>query len=331
MSFRKGLIAAVAVATSTSSSLAYELGSAGALQKPGITIGASAGDPPPGIYMFDQVFTYQANVAGPGNALLNPAGTKTGVQAAVDINGFLFAPGWTFLGATYTAVFAQPFAMSSVGSPVNAQAAGMYNSFIVPAELSWKLGDSGFFVKAGLGMYVPDGTVTGFNGLGNAGHPWWTFQPEFVVSYLKDGWNLSAFLYEEFNTKSTVTGYRSGDVLHADFTATKTIDKWTFGPVGYYVGQVSGDTSSAFYGNAINVNRYDVWAAGALVGYNFGPAALNVWAVNEFSARASGGTNVNGIDSATITKGFSVFASLSYRLWAPEEPAPAPKPSYYRK
>ena len=82
-------------------------------------------------------------------------------------------------------------------------------------------------------------------------------------------------------------------MLHADFTATKTIDKWTFGPVGYYVGQVSGDTSSAFYGNAINVNRYNVLAAGALVGYNFGPAALNVWAVNEFSARASGGTAVN--------------------------------------
>ena len=161
MRFQKGLAAAIAVAVTTTPTLAYELGSAGALQKPGITIGASAGDPPPGIYMFDQVFTYQANVTGPGNALLNPTGTKTGVQAAVDINGFLFAPGWSFLGATYTAVFAQPLTMASVGSPVNSQTSGVYNSFIVPVELSWKLGNSGFFVKAGLGMYVPDGTVTG--------------------------------------------------------------------------------------------------------------------------------------------------------------------------
>ena len=35
--------------------------------KPGAFIGASAGVPPPGIYMFNQVFTYQANLTGPGN------------------------------------------------------------------------------------------------------------------------------------------------------------------------------------------------------------------------------------------------------------------------
>ena len=64
--------------------------------------------------MFNQVFTYQANLAGPGTAALNPPGThKTGVQAAVDVQGFLFVPGWTFLGATYDAVIVQPFVMQS--------------------------------------------------------------------------------------------------------------------------------------------------------------------------------------------------------------------------
>jgi hypothetical protein len=38
--------------------------------------------------------------------------------------------------------------------------------------------------------------------------------------------------------------------------------------VAYYVGQVSDDTSSAFYQGAINVNRYNIWAAGAELGYN---------------------------------------------------------------
>ena len=102
-----------------------------------------------------------------------------------------------------------------------------------------QLGDCGFFVKAGFGMYVPDGTKTGVNGLGNAGNPWWTFQPELIVSYLKDGWNLTAFTYEEFNTENTVTHYKSGDVIHAEFTAAKSIGNWTIGPVAYYVGQVS--------------------------------------------------------------------------------------------
>ena len=332
MVLKKSLIGVAALAASggLSSSHAFEFGYPGWAQKPGLTIAASAGDPPPGIYMFDQVFTYQSNVTGPGNALLNPGGTKTGVQGAVEANGFLFVPGWNVLGATYSAVLVQPFIMASVGSPVNLQMAGMHNTYIVPAELSWRLGDSGFFVKTGLGMYVPDGTKTGINGLGNVGNPWWTFQPEIVVSYLKDGWNLTAFIFEEFNTKSTVTGYTSGNVLHAEFTAAKTMGNWTVGPVGYYVGQVSNDTSSAFYGGAINLNRYNIWAAGGLVGYNFGPASLNVWAFNEFSSQARGGTPVAGIDSATITKGFSVFASLSYRLWAPDAPAAPPLPKIHK-
>src|SRR5258708_38754728 len=79
--------------------------------------------------------------------------------------------------------------------------------------------------------------------------------PEFVVSYLKNGWNLTANIFEEINTKSTVTQYRSGDILHAEFTATKTIGKWTVGPVAYYAGQVSDDKSSAFYGGGHKVQQ----------------------------------------------------------------------------
>jgi hypothetical protein len=45
--------------------------------------------------MFDQVFTYQANLTGPGTTTALGGSTKTGVQAAVDVQGFLFVPGWT--------------------------------------------------------------------------------------------------------------------------------------------------------------------------------------------------------------------------------------------
>jgi hypothetical protein len=310
---------------------AYEAGAAGWAQKPGITLGgASAGVPPPGLYMIDQAFTYQSNLAGPGNSVINPHGTTTGVPAAVGVTAFVWVPGWTFLGATYDAAWAIPVGMFAVGSPANVEASGMINTFIAPIELSWKLGDSGFQVKTGLGMYVPDGTVTGVNGLGNVGNPWWSFMPEFVVSYLKDGRNLTANVFEEINTKSTVTQYRSGDILHAEFTATKTIGKWTVGPVAYYAGQVSDDKSSAFYGGAINVNRYNIWAVGGSLGYNFGPAQLTVWALDEVSANASGGTPQLP-PGPLITKGFSAFAQLSYRLWAPDEPVAAPKSPIYRK
>ncbi len=251
-------------------------------------------------------------------------------KADVFAQGLLYVPGWTFLGGTYGAVVAVPFVSASTGSPINSNPSGMHNAFFAN-ELSWKLGDSGVFVKAGLGFTAPTGTQQGPNGLANIGNPWWTFQPNLVFSYLKDGWNLTANFSGEINSANSRTNYRSGGVFHAEFTATKRIDKWTIGPVAYYVGQVTDDRSSAFYGNAINVNRFNIWAAGGMIGYDFGPVSVNVWGTQEFSSNASGGTaGPPGVDTASITKGFTVFAQMNYRIWAPDAPA-SPSISRYHK
>jgi hypothetical protein len=315
---------------------AYATEGGNVLTKPGAFIGSSAGVPPPGIYMFNQVFTYQSNLTGPGTALLNAPGTRrTGVQGNVDAQGFLFVPGWTFLGATYDAVIVQPFISQSLGSPINAQAAGMFNTYIVPVELSWKLGTSGFAVKTGLGIGLDDGTVTGANGLGNVANPYYTFQPELILSYLKDGWNLSVAMYEEFNTENRVTHYTTGDIFHADFTATKTFGKWTIGPVAYFYGQVTNDKCPASClatgeSTLLHSSKYSVWAVGGLVEYNFGPASFSVWATQEVSAKVSNAAALAaiGADPSVVTQGTTVFATLSYRLWAPEEP---PKPALFHK
>ena len=316
------ILAAIGAAASASTpAFATEPGGPSALMKAGIFIGASAGVPPPGLYGFEQAFTYQGNLAGP---VTNTIGSTTRVSANIVTQGLLFVPGWTFLGATYDAVIVQAFANVAIGSPVNAQSGGVYNTYFVPAELSWNIADTGFAVKTGLGIFVPDGSISGPAGLNNVGVPYWTFQPELIVSYLKDGWNFSAAVYDEVKTANSVTNYRTGDVLHADFTATKTIGKWTVGPVAYYEGQVSNDKSSAFYGYALGTQRFDVWAVGGLVGYNFGPVSLNVWATQEVTARASGATTLGTYDPSSISRGFTALAGLSYRLWGPEE-APAPK------
>jgi hypothetical protein len=328
------LTAAGVIAASSSSALAIEAGE-NAQSKAGILIGASAGVPPPGIYMFNEVFTIQSNLTGPGVNTKLGGSTNTGVESTVDVQGFLFVPGWTFLGATYDALIVQPFSTSSVGSPSNVQDAGMHDTLLIPVELSWKLADSGFAVKTGLGIFTPDGTVTGAYGTGNAGAPYWTVQPEVVVSYLKDGWNLSAAIYEEFNTRNSVSQYTSGDILHADFTATKTIGKWTFGPVAYYYGQVSNDSCGVgcLYGTGtlMNPQRFNIWAVGGLVGYDFGPAQLSVWATQEVSAKASNPAAVaaTGSDFSLVPQGTTVLATLSYRLWGPEQAA-QPSSMYHK-
>ena len=52
------------------------------------------------------------------------------------------------------------------------------------------------------------------------------------------------------------------------------------------------------------------------MGHNFGPVGLNVWSLQELSSNASGGTTgAPGFNSAAITKGFSIFAQLNYRIW----------------
>ena len=128
----------------------------------------------------------------------------------------------------------QPFIMASIGGPLNlnpafpSQIAGAHNAYYRTGRSTGSWND-GFAIKTGLGIYVQDGTVQGPTGLSNVGNPWWTFQPELAISYLANGWNLTAFLYEEFNTKNSVDGYTTGDIFHADFTATKTIGKWTRG------------------------------------------------------------------------------------------------------
>ena len=41
----------------------------------------------------------------------------------------------------------------SLGVPISGQLSGMFNTYIVPVELSWKLWNSGFVFKTGLGIY----------------------------------------------------------------------------------------------------------------------------------------------------------------------------------
>jgi len=304
------------IALSATAANAYEFGFPGSPTKPGVTIGAPAAAPPVGLYAFDQYFDYSAKSAGaPGGA--------PGAQVDYLSHGFVWSPGWTFLGAQYSGMLVAHYGYAQIGGPVNLVASGFHNP-IISNGLSWKLGDSGFFVRAALGIYMPIGTMHGPSGLNDNGNPWWTFSPNVTVSYLKNGWNLTANIFDEINTENSYTHYRTGDILHAEFTATKEIGKWKIGPVGYYVGQVTNDRSSAYYNYGINSNRYDVWAAGGLIGYDFGPVAVDVWAVQEVSARAYGG---NTAESNSVFKGLNVMAQFNYKLWSPGDDAPQ-KPKY---
>jgi hypothetical protein len=175
----------------------------------------------------------------------------------------------------------------------------------------------------------------------NVGAPYYTFQPDFVLSYVKDGLNLTAYTYYEHNTKNEKSGYTSGDIFHADLTATKQFGKWTIGPVAYYAGQVTSDRSSAtfdtYLGAAIpvpggihgfNAGRYEQFAVGGLLGYDFGIANLSVYATDDVLSRAFGGNSGTRylseipFTSETSSKGWTLFGRLIFPLLVPAAPSP---------
>jgi hypothetical protein len=202
------------------------------------------------------------------------------------------------LGATYNFLVVQPFVSVGISDPAPLNISGVFNTYIVPIELSWtKIGGTDFAVKTGLGMYVPTGTISGPAGLNNVGSPFWTFQPELALSWLGGGWNLTAFAYVEVNTANT-----------------RTICTATFGLDSL----------------ATHTQRFSVAAIGGMLGYNFGAASASVWVTQDVYAKASNNLAVAaGLpDGSLIPRGLTVFGTLSYALWNP--PAPAAPPMFHK-
>ncbi|PPQ30540.1 hypothetical protein CCS01_19005 [Rhodopila globiformis] len=246
----------------------------------GVDEGLAAGAlPPPGVYGVFNNYWASFN-AYDNNGKKVPG---TGLQAFVAVPIALWSTGIKVLGADFGMAIAQPFDYTSAqpgyGTGVGSGNWGLFNTVLVPGILSWTLGD--FHVSTSLSMYLPTATSTlsglvvhghNVNGGLPSGNGYFAVQPDFGVSWLHDGWNLSASLHLTVPvTASNDTGYsyKSGNQFSGDYTATKTLGKWTFGLGVHQQNQVSPDSSNgpnviAPKGNAVN------FGLGPIVGYTFG-------------------------------------------------------------
>lgn len=257
---------------------------------PGVDEGLAAGAlPPPGVYgiLDNYLVTNYSTYNNSGHA--NP---NTSLTALVEVPIVLWSTGIKIFGGDYAVAIAQPFDFTSFGPTNGANNSsgnwGTFNTVLVPGQLSWTFGD--FHVKTGLTVYVADASSTMadmWNGhWGRGGLPsgvgYWAIQPDLGVSWLHDGWNLSASLHLPIPVSSTSGGggtYHSGVLFQSDYTVTKTINKWTFGLGAYQVNQLNSDTCSGAVAvcpneagphgssNAHNIEiRYGL---GPIVGYQF--------------------------------------------------------------
>ena len=215
---------------------------------PGTTMGipfAYTGTPGLYLYSLGNYGTDSVPRAASPNLGFGPGAFRADV--ADEVPALLWTTPWMLFGATYAVLFSQPVAsIHSYGELpgagwVTRQDGGLRDTIIAPVNLSWDL-KNGWHVGAGLNLALPDGHIEGINGLSSDGAPYWTFEPTFGVSYLRDGWDLSAtFLYDIYSANS-YSGVSNGQALYADLTATKKFGHVEIGPVAYAAFQTTRDS-----------------------------------------------------------------------------------------
>ncbi len=321
-----GSLAALAIGGVASSASANEVGTF-QNRLTGATIGLPLGAlPPPGLY--SGLETAYLGYAGTGGQTAGnwkvaiPGANLPAIAQAVPL---LWVPGWNFLGASYGASIVQAFYTfetcgagacglgSNAGSaPITGGGYVIANTTFNPITLSWNLG-GGWFVSGAFNFMAPDGTKSA----GTPNPDYWTFEPALAISYLANNWVLSANMFYDINTASAATcctgalvgKVTNGQLFYADLTAVYKIGKWQIGPVGNVEYQTTKDTNC---GVAALCGIYQGAAIGGLVGYDFGPVDVQLWATDAFV-----GQNV-----PEGPGGINIFTRLGFRIWGPEAPKP---------
>jgi len=272
----------------------------------GVNEGLVAGAlPPPGVYgVLDNYWMSYAWHDSKGKQ------TNLKLDALVEIPIVLWSTGYKVLGADYAMALAQPFTYTDLKMANNSALSnnahwGNFNTILVPAQLSWALPHD-FHVKGSLSVYLDDassstGRSAPSGGGAGAGNPYYTLEPGVALTWLHDGWNLGIDLTYAHNFTNSSTNYNasgqkldytSGPELAIDYTATKTIGKWTVGIGAHQENQLSSDSGPAAAAagcgqkNGCKVTNYGI---GPIVGYQFEDINVmltynhNIYTENDFA------------------------------------------------
>ena len=224
------------------------------------------------------------------------------------------------------------------------------NTLITPILLQWKLGN-GWFASAGLTLIAPDGSR--YNGTNNPDYFTYEPRAALAYIN-KDWHLTANFKYDINGTSAGHTGkyqiaanlpfplgfggtpfapviagigngYRSGQEAFLDLAATHIFGKWEIGPVASFKWQTTADTPGGGFtcaqlaanGSAalgLGCGRATNYSVGGLVGYNFGPVNLQVWATDSV---------YNRDDYA----GWAIYTRMVFKIWG-DDAAPPSGPMY---
>jgi Putative MetA-pathway of phenol degradation len=258
----------------------------------GATTGSPAGFlPPPGLYFVGAV-NYGV---GKQDARDLPDGSGLADASGIASQGFLWVPGWSFLGAKY-AMSVTAIEIES-GFHNSFYKRGFYNPVVSPINLSWDLGH-GFGFSVGEGIYLP---LTGTD----EHNPGAGFEQHFNLSYVANDWVASINGWYTLSV-ADAGGFSEPDTLNIDYTLAHNFGKWQLGIVGY----TSWDTTLTSANRALGKGE-DI-GIGGLVGYDFGPVNLQLKATHELVSHG---------DSQYEAEDTRVWVTLVIPVWTPT-PAP---------
>jgi hypothetical protein len=270
---------------------------AGSVTQPGETVGAAAGAPlPPGVY-FTNTLDYGCRTTSPEDTC-----------ALVTIPVLIWSTPWKIVGGRLQFLAFTP--ALEVGIDHTVYRSGFYNPGAL-VQLAWDLGGGWGFSYA-VGAYFENDTDVSWSDT--------SINQRFAISYTGGGWNLTANLIWGIHTDSVnsdpqfspcpgVPGLNCNpDFLNLDLTATKKFGKWEFGPVAFGSWDISDP-----------INGYPQqrqFAVGGLVGYDFGPVNLQVYATTDVTQ-----DNYNGYDTRLWTR-------ITFPIWNPTVHTPVPVKRY---
>lgn len=157
----------------------------------------------------------------------------------------------------------------------------------IDAQLKWDLG-GGFFGGFQAGLYLPINSEVGRSGI--------AFQGVAALSYFTPEWNITTTLIYGTGQEGLDGG---AAWFNADFTLVKKFGKFQIGGVAF----ASTDLSSPY----MFYQKQSQFAAGGLIGYDFGPVNVQLKLTTDLYEENYGGRDTR------------VWANFIIPIWSPNQ------------